>query len=114
MLLRSEQGSRELPNLLREAGLPVRDVATYRVVEGECPAALPPLDCLTFASAGGVERFFRRYGAAPPGGPCVCIGAVTAAALEGRTDVPAAVARDISVEGLVQAVLEAAGQSTKR
>ena len=114
VLLRSEQGSRELPDLLREAGLPVRDVATYRVVEGECPAALPPLDCLTFASAGGVERFFRRYGAAPPGCPCVCIGAVTAAALEGRTDAPAAVARDVSVEGLVQTVLEAAGQSTKR
>ena len=57
VLLRSEQGSRELPQLLEKAGLPVRDVATYRVTEGACPAALPHLDCLTFASAGGVARF---------------------------------------------------------
>lgn len=110
VLLRSEQGSRELPRMLEEAGLPVRDVATYRVTEGPCPAALPPLDCLTFASAGGVERFLERYGGVPEGCPCVCIGEVTAAALEGRTAGKVAVARDISVEGLAQAVLELLGR----
>lgn len=106
VLLRSEQGSEELPRLLEAAGFPVRDVATYRVTEGEGLGALPTLDCLTFASAGGVERFLARYGAVPNGCPCVCIGEVTAAALEGRTSGPVAVARDISVEGLAGAVLE--------
>ena len=111
VLLRSEQGSRELPRLLEEAGLPVRDVATYRVTEGPCPADLPPLDCLTFASAGGVVRFLERYGGVPNGCPCVCIGEMTAAALKGRTAGRVAVARDISVEGLAQAVLELLGRA---
>lgn len=111
VLLRSEQGSGELPRLLEEAGFPVRDVATYRVTEEEHPAALPPLDCLTFASAGGVERFLASYGAVPPGCPCVCIGEVTADALEGRTTGNVAVAPDISVEGLAQAVTALLGRA---
>lgn len=111
VLLRSEQGSGELPRLLEEAGFPVRDVATYRVTEEEHPAALPPLDCLTFASAGGVERFLASYGAVPPGCPCVCIGEVTADALEGRVSGPVAVAPDISVEGLAQAVTALLGRA---
>lgn len=107
LLLRSREGSRELPRLLKEAGCQVRDVATYRLAAGEGPEVLPPVDVLTFASAGGAERFLERYGAVPEGCTCLCIGAVTAAALAGRTRGPVRVAPDISVPGLVQAVLEA-------
>ncbi len=106
ILLRSDQGTPLLPALLRERGLEVTDVATYRVAEEEPGiSTLPDLDYLTFESAGGVARFLARWGRIPPGCTCVCIGDVTAGALDGRTDRTPVVARHISGEGVAEAVL---------
>ena len=99
-------GTPLLPALLRERGLEVTDVATYRVAEEEPGiSTLPDLDYLTFESAGGVARFLARWGRIPPGCTCVCIGDVTAGALDGRTDRTPVVARHISGEGVAEAVL---------
>lgn len=53
LLLRSAQGSPELTNTLREAGLKVHDLALYTAKALPGPEPLPELDVLTFGSARG-------------------------------------------------------------
>ena len=55
---------------------------------------------------GGVELFFRQYGGVPQGTRCVCIGPVTARALERHTAEPYLLAEDISAAGLLNAILK--------
>lgn len=102
LLLRSAQGSPEVTNTLREAGLEVHDLALYTAKALPGPEPLPELDVLTFGSAGGVQAFAEQYG--PVALPAVAIGPVTARALE-RDGMPARMAQEISAEGLARAVL---------
>ena len=91
--------------ILEQRGFPVRDVATY-VLEAQEPSPLPEhLDYLTFSSGSGVDLFFRQYGEVPEGTRCVCIGPVTARALERHTAEPYLLAEDISAAGLLKAIL---------
>lgn len=112
LLFRSAKGSPVLTRRLREAGFQMQDIPIYdlqadpQVLERGA-AALPTLDYLTFSSASGVELFFKQYGQLPPQTACVCIGEVTAQALARRTTQPFITAGDISVQGIVQAILEA-------
>jgi len=110
LLFRSAQGAPILREYLEQRGLNLTDLAGYDVEPVEdSPAAaqyLPGLDCITFASAGGVTEFVRRYGPPPPKAACICIGAVTARALAKVWHGTPVLARDTSAEGLVQAVLE--------
>lgn len=110
LLFRSDQGSPLLPALLTQAGLTVREVPLYSLVPD--PGAvrrgaelLPELDYLVFSSAGGVESFFRQYGALPPRAAAVCIGEVTAAALARRGGPAPLLAGEISAEGIVRTIL---------
>lgn len=107
LLLRSAQADAALAERLGRAGHLVRDLRIYDVRprhdEREDRAArLAEADYLVFSSAGGVRAFLEEFGALPSGAVCVCIGAVTAAALEGR---PCLTAPDISAEGILEAVL---------
>lgn len=110
LLLRSAQGSPELTNTLREAGLKVHDLALYTAKALPGPEPLPELDVLTFGSAGGVQAFAEQYG--PVALPAVAIGPVTARALE-RAGMPARMAQEISAEGLARAVLAWAEERKK-
>lgn len=106
LLLRSSIGSRELPEILREAGFSVEDIPVYDLEPVFSQEALPEgLNYLTFASASGVELFFKTFGAVPPETKCVCIGGVTARALEAHLDAPFLTAAHISVQGMVDAIL---------
>ena len=101
----------DLPALLRQRGIPVRDVPIYTVrtdmetaeTAGE---VLETLDYLAFSSAGGVERYFAVHGAVPEGTACVCIGGVTAGALRARYQKPFLTAAFISAEGIAETILE--------
>ncbi|MDY3281742.1 siroheme synthase CysG [Dysosmobacter sp.] len=105
ILLRSAGGAPILRQLPEERGFTVRDVATY-VLEAEEPVPLPErLDYLTFSSGSGVDLFFRQYGKVSAGTRCVCIGPVTARALERHTAEPYLLAEDISAAGLLNAIL---------
>ena len=110
LLLRSAQGSPELAQTLREAGLEVHDLALYTAKALPGPEPLPELDVLTFGSAGGVQAFAEQYG--PVALPAVAIGPVTARALE-RAGMPARMAQEISAEGLARAVLAWAEERKK-
>ena len=104
LLYRSAQGSRELPRLLESGGFEVRDLGVYRLRTDPLWKELPALDCLSFASAGGVERFWEQYGEIPSRIPCVCIGAVTAQKLRSRTDAPVWTAQETSAKSMAQAI----------
>ena len=104
-LFRSRQGSPVLPKLL--AGrFHVEDIPLYEVRPGPAGGRdqLERADYLAFASAGGVERFLETYGAVPEGVVPVCIGPVTARALEEASGRPYLTASDISAGGIVQAI----------
>lgn len=112
VLLRSKEGTPLLPSLLQRQGIPVRDVPIYTVrSDRETAEAAEPvletLDYLVFSSAGGVERYFALHGAVPAGGTvCVCIGGVTARALETRYGGPYLTASSISARGIAETILE--------
>ena len=74
---------------------------------------LPELDYLVFSSAGGVELFYDTVGPVPEGPVCVCIGPVTAAALEKRLDRPFLTSPDISAGGIVETILAAERAKTE-
>ena len=103
-LLRSSQGSRILPQMLRQAGLRVTDIALYDPVPAGELGETGGLDYLTFASAGGVEQFFERAGTLPRGVKCVCIGKTTQEALRRHTDGPVFTAAEATVERMVEAI----------
>ena len=105
LLLRSVSGTPVLRELLEQRGFTVRDVAAY-ALEPEDKAPLPAhLDYLTFSSAGGVELFFHQYGSLPQGVQCVCIGDVTARALEQHTSASYLLAEETSAAGIINTIL---------
>ena len=109
VLLRSREGTPQLPALLRQHGIPVRDVPLYTVrtdmeTAETAKEVLDTLDYLAFSSAGGVERYFEVHGAVPEGTVCVCIGSVTAGALKARYEKPFLTASSISAEGIAETI----------
>lgn len=110
-LFRSRQGSPVLVEKLagRRA---VEDVPLYDIVCDEesswrAGGYLARADYLVFASASGVEHFFAVHGAVPARTKCVCIGAVTGAALRKVYEGPFFTAREASAESIVKTILSA-------
>ncbi len=111
LLARARRGSEALPNILSAAGilcteLPIYDVVTEKV---DC-AGLERLSYLTFASSSGVHGFFagqaeekrRLLARVRP----VCIGEVTAKALESYGITGALVAREYTAAGIAEMIGE--------
>lgn len=116
VLLRSREGAAVLPQVLRERGIPVRDIPLYTLRSDPQTAetgreVLETLDYLTFSSASGVELFHAAHGEVPERAVCVCIGEVTARALARRCDRPFLTADTISAEGIVNAILKHQGMN---
>ena len=103
-LLRSSQGGSALPELLEAAGHPVTDIPLYDPVPTGELGATDGLDYLTFASAGGVQQFFRRGGVISPGVKCVCIGKNTEEALRRHFAGPSCIAKEATVESMVETI----------
>ena len=103
-LLRSSQGGSALPELLEAAGHPVTDIPLYDPVPTGELGATDGLDYLTFASAGGVQQFFRRGGVISPGVKCVCIGKNTEEALRRHFAGPSRIAKEATVESMVETI----------
>lgn len=103
-LLRSSQGGSALPELLEAAGHPVTDIPLYDPVPTGELGATDGLDYLTFASAGGVQQFFRRGGVISPEVKCVCIGKNTEEALRRHFAGPSCTAKEATVESMVETI----------
>ena len=111
ILLRARKASAILPKLLEKRGIPTIDVPLYDLsadplVTEHARDLLPTLDYLTFSSGGGVDLYFKEHGVIPKGTTCVCIGEVTALALRERYRRPFLMAKDISAQGIVDAIVE--------
>ena len=85
LLLRADIASPELPEILRENGMDVTEIAVYRTkaVCGENPPDLSQFDVVTFTSKSCVEGLARSLGRQDfTGIKALCIGAKTAACAE--------------------------------
>lgn len=110
-LLRAEEASSVLPDILRENNIEFNDTALYRLradssLTERCRDKLDSLDCLTFSSAGGLRLFLSEYGHIPENAVCVCIGQVTAAELSRVYSRPFLTAKTTDAEGIVRAIKE--------
>lgn len=106
LLYRSARGSTELLSLLDEKGIAWQDIPTYDLLP-QYPREVraDSMDYLVFSSASGVELFREHYGL-PESPRYVCIGAVTAAALENHGISDYLLADEISADGILSAILE--------
>jgi uroporphyrinogen III methyltransferase/synthase len=103
-----------LPDGLARAGWKVDVVEAYRTGPAgpHRPALLDAAaaaDIVTFTSPSTVERFVEAVGAARAPATVACIGPVTAAAARAAGLEVSVQARDFTVAGLVDALVEWAG-----
>ncbi len=111
LLPRARRGSEALPKILSAAGIVCTELPIYDVVteDTDC-AGLEKLSYLTFASSSGVHGFFavqaeekrRLLAHVRP----VCIGAVTAKALEEYGVTGALIAREYTASGIAEVIGE--------
>lgn len=122
LLPRAKQGNPVLGEVLRETGMEVCEIPVYDVVgkSYENFSRAAELQNFVFFSASGVRAFFAEMGkrnmSLPAGSSCYCIGHRTRWALEqalakmpqsGGMGMPQIItAKEQSVEGLVQKILE--------
>lgn len=114
LLLRSDQASEELAQILHRAGAELAEVPIYRTAR---PAALPDaaldalrrraVDWITFASSSAVRNLFalvRQAGADCGGARAAAIGPVTAKTLSAHGVEAAVMAYPHTIEAMVEAM----------
>ncbi len=105
LVLRSEEGSRELNVILDNSNVDYDDVKIYRPVYR--PAEALECDIAVFTSAGAARGFFENGGSVPAGARVAAIGKVTAAELERHGCAECILPQESTVDGVVQSILEA-------
>lgn len=112
LLYRSRRGNPALAETLSAThalrDIPVYDLTADPRTAERARARLEDADYIVFASGSGVELYFRQQGALPARAVPVCIGGVTARALEARADRPYLLAKAVSAQGIVDAIAERA------
>ena len=113
MILRAEQGSPALTVNLEKGGLSFTDVPCYRTKYGseyavdiQHLAGADGVDFVTFTSASTVRGFAAPTGGAVKGFLGVCIGEQTAAEAR-KHGYPVIVAREATIDALIEAILQA-------
>jgi uroporphyrinogen III methyltransferase/synthase len=125
LLARTDVASPALVRALRARGAKVDVVAAYRTVVGPRRAAprvkrvfsSGGVDIVVFTSASTVRGLLRLLGTrrkALEQVTNVCIGPVTAAAVSEAGLRPGAVAREYTIDGLIEALLEVSDRGTNR
>ncbi|WP_349947160.1 uroporphyrinogen-III C-methyltransferase [Lacrimispora sp. BS-2] len=113
LIPRSSGGSKELNEILDEAGASYDDIVLYDVASAGIKTenraeALKQLDYLTFSSASGVEAFFREADEeikeALAGLKVVCIGDITAKALMEHGRKADIIAGVYTIRGITEAI----------
>ena len=113
LVFRAQEARDVLPEQLREAGLDVSVVAAYKTILANDPQIREKTaicDILTFTSASTVRGFVQSLGGeqaaaeASRGKIVACIGPITAAQAREAGLSVAAVAREYTAEGLIEAL----------
>ena len=110
IMLRADNGSELLPQILNDSGIAFEDIPTYRLKScGEIKKAdaekLNSLDYIMFSSAGGVRSFFSEFRELPERIIPVCIGKVTAEELKKHLSREFITAGCCTAESMLEAVI---------
>lgn len=109
LILRAEQGSEILTEVLDAAGRTYTDVKIYDILVDEekrryANEKAKEMDFITFASGSGVRGFLEGGGSIPTGTKAVCIGTSTARMLKKYGATAEIIAETFHVEGVVEAI----------
>ena len=115
LILRAEQGSEILTEVLDEAGMTYTDVKIYDILVDEdkrrsANEKAKEMDFITFASGSGVRGFMENGGSIPEGTTAVCIGSSTAKMLKKYGDYEKITAETFNVDGVVEIILKEVGK----
>jgi uroporphyrinogen III methyltransferase/synthase len=116
LLLRAEKSTPVLTETLAQHQIAYDDIRTYDVVQ-QMPSSensIVETDFLTFASASGVASFFEQGYTISERTKIVCIGAVTAEALQQRGVQQFALAETQTVEGMTNCIIQLAAGNVNR
>lgn len=106
LLARAEVARNVLPDALKNFGAQVTVAPIYKTVP-ETPAQIDfdSIDLITFTSSSTVENFVAAYGVEPLKKiPSAAIGPITAQTLKNFGVTPAVVAKEFTIDGLVEAI----------
>ena len=111
LILRAEQGSEILTEVLDKAGMTYTDVKIYDIYVNEdkrrfANEKAKEMDFITFASGSGVRGFMENGGSIPAGTKAVCIGSSTAKMLKKYGDYEKIIAETFNVDGVVEIILK--------
>lgn len=111
LILRAEQGSEILTEVLDAAGMTYTDVKIYDILVDEekrriANEKVQEMDFITFASGSGVRGFMENGGTIPEGTKAVCIGTSTRKMLKKYGDYEKITAETFNVDGVVEAILK--------
>ena len=113
LLPRAEEARDVLPDMMRQRGAQVEILTVYRTVRDDAGLSLlstaleEGVDVVTFTSSSGVRALVETVGAeALKGIAIACIGPVTAATARGSGLSVAVEAREHTIPGLVEALIE--------
>ena len=111
LILRAEQGSEILTEVLDAAGMTYTDVKIYDILVDEekrriANEKVHEMDFITFASGSGVRGFMENGGTIPEGTKAVCIGTSTRKMLKKYGDYEKITAETFNVDGVVEAILK--------
>lgn len=113
LLARADLARKELPIGLRDKGAVVEEVVVYHVARANLTADLDGFrepDVLTFTSASGVRNTYETLRSAGRldwlSRPIICIGPITATAVQELGYRVTLTAREHTISGLVEAIVE--------
>ena len=111
LILRAEQSSEILTEVLDAAGMTYSDVKIYDILVDEekrrtANEKVQEMDFITFASGSGVRGFMENGGTIPDGTKAVCIGTSTRKMLKKYGDYEKITAETFNVDGVVEAILK--------
>ena len=109
LLARAEVARDVLPNALKDYGAEVTIIPIYKTVaEDSAQIDFGAIDLITFTSSSTVENFVAAYGV--PKIPAAAIGPITAQTLNNHGVTPTIVAKEFTIDGLIEAIKDYYGQ----
>ena len=112
LLARAEVARDVLPNALKTFGAEVTIVPIYKTIS-DAPAQIDfdSIDLITFTSSSTVENFVAAYSVVPLKKiPSAAIGTITAQTLKNHGVTPAIIAKEFTIDGLIEAIRNYYGQ----
>ena len=107
LILRAENGSPELTRILADNNIDFDDVKTYDIqLEKKQDNSVVDTDFITFASASGVNTFFDGGAIISDRTSVVCIGEITAEALERHGVNSFKIAKTKDTDGILETIIK--------